>query len=288
MPAPPEAVLTVVGSGTLLPDAAHGSAGFHLDVPGADGERRGLLLDCGSGTLHGLARQRIDWRAIDVIAVSHYHTDHVGDLAAILGALRHVGRTHPLTILGPEDFRAYLHRLASVAGAWVTDPGFPIRVVPLGAPPAGPEDFDRTRASGTWRAPDGMLAVDSCATPHTDVSRALRITGPWGRIGYTGDTGPSDDVADFLDGCDVLVAECALPDPPGMDTHLSPLGLAAMARRARPGLLVSTHVYPPRTGETAAGEVSAAWGGRVVAGRDGMRVRIAPGGATVDRTADGP
>lgn len=282
------ATLTVLGSGTLLPDAARSSAALHLDVPGGDGYGRGVLLDCGSGTLHGLPRHGIDWRGIDVIAVTHYHTDHAGDLAPVLGAFRHAGRTRPLTLLGPEDLHGYLARLAAVAGRWITDPGFPLEVVALGAAVPDKAGGGVRGARGAWRAPDGAFGIDSRRTPHTGVSRALLVRGPWGGVGYTGDTGPSEGVAGFLEGCELLVAECALSDPPHMDTHLSPTGLAAMARRARPGLLLTTHVYPPRTGEEAAEEVRAAWGGRVVAAHDGMRVRISPGGSTVDRAADGP
>ncbi len=279
-PAPPQATLTVLGSGTLLPDAARSSACFHLDVPAGNGSSRGVLLDCGSGTLHGLARHGVDWRAIDVIALTHYHTDHVGDLAALLGAFRYVGRSRPMTMLGPGDLRSYLSRLAAVAGRWVTDPGFALDVVALGARAGG--------ADAVWSDPDGSLAIGSCRTPHTDVSRALRVQGAWGRVGYTGDTGPSAEVTEFLSGCDVLVAECALSDPPAMETHLAPSTLAAMARRARPDLLVVTHVCPPRAGDETAEEIRAAWHGRVVAAYDGMRVRVSAEGATVDHAAGGP
>ncbi len=101
---------------------------------------------------------------------------------------------------------------------------------------------------------------------------AYRVDGSWGAIGYTGDTGPSDAVGAFLSGCAVLVAECAIPDPPGRDDHLSPSGLADLARTALPDLLAVSHVYPPLTPERAAAEVRRLWAGDVVAARDGLRI----------------
>ena len=126
----------------------------------------------------------------------------------------------------------------------------------------------------------------SIRTPHTDESVAYRVRGDWGVVGYTGDTGPSAEVARFLAGCDVLVAECALTDPPTMERHLSPALVAELAGVAGPELLVLTHVYPDQSPEEAAMRVSERYGGRVVAARDGMRIVLGPAGPAVDPTTE--
>ena len=80
----------------------------------------------------------------------------------------------------------------------------------------------------------------------------------------------------------VLIAECALTDPPEMESHLSPRGLAEMADVVGPELLIVTHVYPPQTPAQAVERVRERYAGRTVAAVDGLRVRIAEADVTVD------
>ena len=254
--------LTVLGSGILLPDRERHSAAHLLEAAAVR-----VLLDCGTGTVHGLDRHGVDWRGITHVSITHYHNDHVGDLSGLMFALKHgVGsrRTEALTLIGPPGFARWLEGLAGALGDHVLDPGFEVAVVEL---------------SGTSSYEVGDLRLTAAKTPHTDESHAYRLEGPWGAAGYTGDTGPSAAVAAFFAGVDVLVSECSLTDPPGMDLHLSPLGVAEMARTADPGLLVLTHAYPPLGPDEAARRVADAGFTRVVGGRDGLVVELRRGHA---------
>lgn len=257
------ATWTVLGSGTLLPSPEQLSAGHHLAVGGVS-----ILLDCGSGTLHSLARHGIDWRGIDVIALSHYHTDHIGDLPALMAALRFEGRTRPLVLVGPEDVREVLDKMAGLYGPWILDGGYPLDVIPL-------------RSDQRWRGP---VEISALHVRHTATSVAYRVETPFGPVGYTGDTGPTERLGPWLEGCRVLVTECALSDPPEIDTHLSPQGVAHLLTESRPEVACLTHVYPPLTPEHAVREVErrlsqAELSGvtRVVPARDGLRLNIDAG-----------
>jgi ribonuclease BN (tRNA processing enzyme) len=245
---------TLLGSGTLVPDEARRSAAHLLE---ADEVR--LLLDCGPGTLHGFARHGVAWPEITHVAISHYHTDHVGDLSALLFALKwglQPSRTRELVLIGPVGFRGFLERLAEALGPHILEPGFGVRV--LESDPGDALEL----GSG--------LRLSSRPTHHTDESVAYRVDLPGGAFGYTGDTGPLDGLGSFLSGCDVLVSECAQTDPPALDTHLSPRGVAELAREATPGVLVLTHLYPPLTPSEAERLVSAAgYPGPVIAPGDG-------------------
>jgi ribonuclease BN (tRNA processing enzyme) len=224
--------------------------------------------------VHGLAAYGVAWSRLTHVAVSHFHTDHVGDLAGLLFTLEYglrPRRAEPLTLVGPVGLGAFVDRLAVAFGAYVREPSFGLEVVELGG----------VGGSGPL-ALAGGLALRAHRTPHTETSLAYRIEGPWGALGYTGDTGPSNEVADFLTGCRVLVAECAFDDPPETELHLSPALLAEMAHRARPELLVVTHVYPPLAPSEAVQRVSERYPGRVVAGADGVRIRLGARGADVD------
>lgn len=275
------AVLTVVGSGTLLPDASRGSASFHLELtPQSDGgASHSLLLDAGPGTLHGLPRAGVPWRDIDTVAISHFHPDHVSDLPALLAAFRFDELEEPLALVGPRGIADFLGRMAALHGNWILEPSRPLNVIEL-------------QEGKTWEAADGLVRLEAHPTPHTDESVAFRVsTGASGSLavlGYTGDTGPSASVGQFLSGCPVLVAECALEDPPEMDTHLSPGTVAQMATEAAPDLLVLSHVYPPQTPEDAVKAVRRIYRGAVVAAGDGLRVRVDARGATVDPSDAAP
>ncbi|HZD06311.1 MAG TPA: ribonuclease Z [Longimicrobiales bacterium] len=270
--------LTVLGSGTLVPDDRRRSPAHLVED---DGVR--LLLDCGAGTVHGFQRHGVDWAGVTHVALSHYHTDHVGDFAAFLFALKwgvRPPREAALTVLGPPGLLRFLDALAEAFGASVSDPGFPLEVVEL--PP-----------HGSWEDPVGGLRLRTHPTRHTEASAAWRVEVRSGAVGYTGDTGPAAGLEAFFAGVDVLIAECSFPDPPPMDTHLTPRGVAEVARGADPGLVLLTHLYPMLDAAAApalvraagfAGRVATAWDGTVVEADGGEARLVVPGppaGATV-------
>lgn len=259
--------LTVLGSGTLLPDDDRRSAAHLLEGAGIR-----ALLDCGSGALHGLDRHGVEWRSLTHLVFSHYHTDHIGDLAPVLFALKHgsrPGREEPLTILGPPGLYRVLEGLRRAFGDFVEDPGFPLRVRELGR-------------SGSWESGDGRARLRFAPTPHTDHSVAHRWVLDGRVVGYTGDTGPDPDLGPFMAGADVLVSECSVPDDAEMETHLTPSGVAELARAAQPGLLLLTHVYPPLEPDRVPEQVrGAGFTGAVRLARDGLSVVLGEDGPRV-------
>jgi ribonuclease BN (tRNA processing enzyme) len=260
--------LWVLGSGTLRPDALRGGAAFWVEA----GPTR-LLMDCGPGMLRTLARLGLPWQEVTHILLSHFHTDHVADLAPLLFAFRHGlehPRREPLRILGPRGLGEHLRRLSGAHGAYVTDPGFPLVVEELHGAGAGS------------RLPGGTV-LEARPTLHTDSSLAFRIGVGGVSLGYTGDTGPDEGLGTFFRGCGVLVAECSFPDEQAMDTHLTPAGLADLAEAASPEVLITTHAYPPLDPETVPGLLAdAGYVGVVLAGRDGMRATLGESGVVVD------
>ncbi|MEX2294938.1 MAG: ribonuclease Z [Gemmatimonadota bacterium] len=221
--------LTIVGSGTLLPDDGHRSAGHLLEW-----EEGKLLLDCGSGVLHGLARDGLDWRGITHVALSHFHTDHVGDLAPLLWAWTHgvpTAEALPRTVLGPPGLRAFLDALAAAYGSFVHEPGGILTVVEL-------------EREGSWEDVAMGLRVRTYPARHTPEAVVLRVEVGGRDVGYTGDTGPGPALGAFFRGVDVLVSECAVADGSNVTIHLSPFEVAALAREAAPGRLILTHLYP--------------------------------------------
>lgn len=242
----------------------------------------------------------------------------MSDLPALLGAYRFEEMERPLTLAGPEGFEHYLERLAALHGDWILEPSRPLTLVTVGEGREWRSDDGRLRleavstphtdesvayrvevaarpASSPGHASDGDdsdaddgSGRDGSGRRGPSVPGGLRGGRPPLSIGYTGDTGPSSEVATFLEGCAVLVAECALDDPPAIDTHLSPGSVADLAAAAEPTLLVVSHVYPPRRPEEAVRAIRTRYDGRVVAAADGLRASIAGERVTVDLPEDGP
>ncbi len=252
--------LTVVGCGTVVPEAEHGASCYHLELDGAS-----LLLDCGPGALQGLVRADVPWPEITDLAITHFHADHIGALPGLFFAFRHGmdgPRERPLAVWGPIGTRSLFERMADAFGAFVLDPGFPVEIHEL-AP------------DGEARLAEGVR-IRAFPTPHTDESLAFRVEGSGGTVGYTGDTGPSEALGPFMAGASVLLCECSLADDEVGDNHLSPGRAAAIARAARPDLLLLTHVYPHlrRRADVAALVARAGYRGETRVARAGLRVKL--------------
>lgn len=251
--------LTVIGSGTVVPHAERVCASYFVEA----GDAR-ILLDCGPGAVHHLARFGAPWDRITHAVVSHFHTDHIGDLPTLLFALRYglaAQRHEPLTILGPAGLEPLLDRLAAAFGTYMRDPGFELAV--------------RELAHGSELDLGGSVRLRAHATPHTDASLAYRLETADATLAYTGDAGFSEELGAFLGGTDLLIAECSLPDALAMDSHLTPSRVAALARIAQPQHLLLTHIFPPLEGEDLPRLVrQAGWTGPIEVAYDGLRLRV--------------
>ena len=221
----------LLGTGTLVPDADRGPAGFLVECHDAR-----ILVDGGSGTLQRLKRHGVDARLLDAGVYSHRHLDHCGDLAPLLFAMR-VGvdlpRQHPYPIWAGQGFKDFLHQLEGVYPGWLRTESFRALVHEL--PLDGP---------GTAMLPGG-IRLDTLPARHSAGALHLRFTAPDGfSVVFSGDTGPNENLARLAARVDVLVSECASKGPDPWHSHLSAEDVAAVAAEARPGRVVLTHFYP--------------------------------------------
>ena len=249
---------TTLGTGTISLPPARSCAGHLLEA----GETR-LLLDCGSGITRRLSEHRLPWQTITHVAITHFHIDHHGDLPSLVFAWKYgflPPRTLPVEIIGPVGTAALLERLAAAYGEWLKGPGFPLTVREM-------EPDQRLELPGG-------LTLGCCKVPHTPESVAYSMERGGHRIVYTGDTGPSDALASWARGCDLLVCECSLPTEMQIPEHLTPEQCGELAAAAAPKHLALTHFYPPVEQVDIPALVGARYAGPVTLAHDGWSVVI--------------
>jgi ribonuclease BN (tRNA processing enzyme) len=250
--------LITLGTGTVAPSARR-TAACHFVQRGATR----LLLDCGPGALHRCATFGVPWEAITHVALSHFHPDHFAELPMLVYALKYTAvppRTEPLVVLGPPGVVRLVKALAHGYGNWLLDPGFPIAILDI--EPGEPFPLD------------AELSLETFPVPHTAESVALGLTAPEGRLVYTGDTGPSSELARWASGCDLLLAECSLPDAEAIEIHLTPERAGTLAREAGAKRLVLTHFYPPVENSDPARAAARQFSGPITAANDGDRFTL--------------
>lgn len=103
---------------------------------------RCILFDCGEGTQAALRREKYSPVKIDLIALTHYHGDHIFGLPGLLQTMSCLGRTGPLTVTGPAGLEAALEPVLRLAA--VED--FEIRLVS----PPDEGSFELRRLHPAW------------------------------------------------------------------------------------------------------------------------------------------
>jgi ribonuclease BN (tRNA processing enzyme) len=250
--------ITTIGTGTAAPSASRVCSAHLVEA----GDVR-LLLDCGSGAVHRMAQLGIDWMAITHVGLTHFHADHTTDLATLLFAWRYGAvpwRQDAITLFGPPGTRETVGRIDAAFGGSFATLGYPITVQEVA-------DGERVELG-----PD--VHITARKVPHTAESVAYSIEAGAHRLVYTGDTGPDPSLGAWAAGCDLLLAECSLPAPMKMATHLTPEDCAELARDAGPGTLVLTHFYPPVEAVDIRGIIAERHSGAVVLAFDGWSTEI--------------
>jgi ribonuclease BN (tRNA processing enzyme) len=250
--------LTILGSGTLVPNGTRNSAGYFVELPDAR-----VMMDCGAGTVHSLAKYGLRWEQMTHLFISHFHVDHVSELAALFLAFRHgmkTERREPLTIVGPRGLDRVMDGLKLAFGSNLFDTKFPIAVRLIS--PGERIELGR----------DSTLSV--MKTPHTPESLAVRIESAGRVLCYTGDTAYDDDLVGFFEGANVLISECSFREPRDGVSHLSVSEAARLASEARVSKLIVTHFYFNVDEAELKNELEHGYHGEVIIGSDGFSLEV--------------
>ncbi len=217
------------------------------------------MVDCGPGTLRRLAQAGVNIGELDAVLLTHYHTDHCADLAALMFGLRaptFAGRP-PLAVYGAPGLKRLVDLLTQ-AWPWLEPKGYELEL--------------REISPGSFAI--GDLEITAIPIRHTAQSLGYRLTSTAGTAAFSGDADECDELVDLARDADLFVCDCASPDGEKLDGHLTP-GLAAdHAERAGAKTLVLTHFYPECEGHDLIAAALRRYHGRVVMAVDLMRLDV--------------
>ena len=111
-----------------------------------------------------------------------------------------------------------------------------------------------------------------CEVPHYTPTYAVEVAANGsGRLTYSADCSPNDDLVGFARDTDVLLIEATLPRPErtGIRGHLTPGEAGELGRRARARQLVLTHFSDELDQEWARAQAASTYGRGVELAREG-------------------
>lgn len=234
---------------------------------------KAYVIDTGPESWETLARMQFPGSRIAGIFITHFHSDHIGDLGEFRMQTMVAGRHQELPVYGPHGVKplvdgfntAYAEdarlRLAHHGAAVVNIATSALVAKEFGAKIKGQHDQEEVILQ------DGDLKVTAIEVDHDPIIPAVGYRFDWkGRsVVISGDTAYTQNLIDNAKGADVLVSESLagnlinvarqqmagqgnqrvakiMADIP--DYHASPIDAAKMANEASVKLLVYTHHIP--------------------------------------------
>jgi len=283
-----ETQIVMLGTGTPLPDPQRSGPSTAIVVNGMP-----YIVDAGTGVVRRAAAARdkgvkaLEPTNLRIAFLTHLHADHTLGLPDLMITPWIMGRKEPLELYGPEGTQQIVNHILA---AYAVDRQ--IRI----------EGLERSNNTG-WKVnvhevkpgvvfKDANVSVTAFAVRHGNVNAyGYRFATPDRTIVLSGDTSPTDAIAENCHGCDILISEAytkaSFDLVPSewqkyrLAFHTSTQELGAIAAKTKPGLLILYHrgnagCDQARTEECReAGseeqllkEIHQAYKGKVVAGHD--------------------
>jgi len=258
---------------------------------------RVAVVDCGLGVTRALTDAGLSLKALDLIFITHLHSDHVLELGPLLHTAWTAGLATPVKVFGPAGTGHYWQKFLQSMEFDVE-----IRIGDEGRPDLrGLVTVDEFSDGVVLE--EGGLTVATLRVDHPPVTEcfALRFESGGRSIVFSADTAYFPPLAGFAMGADILVHEAMLEQ--GVDRLVARTGngtrlkehllashtLAADAGRiageAGVGHLVLHHLIPaddPGIGDVQ--WIDAArenWKGSLTIGRDGLVLPLGPMGGRI-------
>jgi ribonuclease BN (tRNA processing enzyme) len=275
------AKVILLGTGTPIPDPSSSGPAVAVVVNG-----QAYLFDAGAGVVRRAqaAAEKFRLAALDAtnltrLFFTHLHSDHTIGYPDVMLTPWVVGRTRPLEVYGPVGTTAMTEGLkqAYAADIKVRTEGYE----GLNRRPLAVNVHDITEAGQVYR--DAHVTIRALRVPHGSWPQAFgyAIDAGGRSIVISGDTAPSEAIAEACKECDVLVHEVYSADRFDVvfgpvrgkyhaSFHTSTTQLAEMASKSKPKLLVLYHqlYFGPQSEVDLEKEIRRTYSGPVVNGRD--------------------
>ncbi|MEW5767843.1 MAG: ribonuclease Z [bacterium] len=218
--------IIIIGSGTGVPSLKRASPALMIITAGEY-----LLFDTGPGTLRQMQHLGCDYHTPGHIFYTHFHVDHIADLAPFLFAAKSPSspRRKKLVLTGPEGFSGFYLRLLDLYGPQIVSDLYELEIREIKEAPI---------IEPNWK-------ITARSLPHAEPSVGYRLEDQEGKVVvYSGDTDYGLALVELAREADLLILESAFPDETKVAGHLTP-GLAGqVAREANCPRLLLTHFYP--------------------------------------------
>lgn len=196
-------VVTVLGKSPAWEDAGGACSGYLI----REGDFA-LLLDCGNGVFSKL-RATCDYADVDAILITHMHADHFFDVIPFAYALTHSPRwaragTSPRPRLHLP--RGGLAVLGGVIGC-------------LGAGELIQTAFEPHEYEPEDELTIGPLRARLRPVPHYVPAHAVALQAEGGRLAFSADCGPNDELVGLAADSDLLLIEATLAESELEGTH---------------------------------------------------------------------
>lgn len=240
--------LQTLGSGGPVTDDQRASSGEVIWLNG----KSALLIDAGGGVFLRFGQSGARLEDLKLIALTHFHTDHVSDLAAILKGGYFLKNKEKIDIVGPTGSGAFPSMTQYFADLFKQDGGAYSYLNGLYNATDGLyisshiKNIDYTSPEPQLVYQDEKVKVTALGIPHGDVPcLAYRIETGKGIIVVSADqNGRSKAFVPFAKGADMLVMPLAI-DENADDTskfmHAAPDVVGRIAAEIAPKVLILNH-----------------------------------------------
>ncbi|ESZ46566.1 MBL fold metallo-hydrolase [Mesorhizobium sp. RSR565B] len=202
---------------------------------------RTIVVDCGLGVTRGLVDSAVSLKALDLVFVTHLHSDHVLELGPLLHTAWTAGLASPVTLFGPPGTGQYWRRFCQAMEFDIE-----IRIVDEGRPDIREMASIVEFGEGEIFAQRG-LKVSALRVDHPPVTDcfALRFDHAGKSIVFSADTAFFPPLAGFARNADILVHEAMLEE--GIERLVARTGNGARLKEH----LLASHSFAEQAGRIA-------------------------------------
>ena len=305
--------VALIGSGAPLPDPRRASPCTAV-IAG----KKLYIIDTGPSSMRKLELMRFKPEDIQAVLLTHFHSDHIGDLGELMlkrwsgGAMK-----TPLDVFGPTGVETVVSGFNT---AYSLDSRYRVRhhgpeTVPPGGAGGVARPFQFPPGTDEWVIIDadgdaGGLIITAFIVDHDPVDPAVgyRFDYKGRSVVISGDTVAVPSLLKQARGADLLVMDALQPtmvrvlkdvaqknNRPHIANifkdilryHASPEDAAAMARDAGAGHLLLTHILPPLPVSSLKpaflGDAGKLFSGPITIGEDGMLFSLPAGSNDIRR-----